>query len=108
MNALKAYCLYLYIMGVNGIAEAFLYGSINKEDLKLYRIFIFISTGFMNIIYFYIKLHKYLFNSMHCFYPIWIFGSNRSKLFKHGFYRPHKIFFKFIKRLSELQFALFI
>lgn len=45
VNALKAYCIYIYIMGVNGISEAFLYGSIKEKDLEQYRKAIFGSTG---------------------------------------------------------------
>jgi hypothetical protein len=39
-------------MGINGISEAFLYGSIKTEDLKYYRIAIFVSTGYIPLTFF--------------------------------------------------------
>lgn len=42
--ALQAYCLYEWVMGVNGITEAFVQGSIEADELKIYRIAIFLST----------------------------------------------------------------
>eukprot|EP01016_Furgasonia_blochmanni_P021492 TRINITY_DN2372_c0_g1_i2.p1 TRINITY_DN2372_c0_g1~~TRINITY_DN2372_c0_g1_i2.p1 ORF type:complete len:473 (+),score=60.03 TRINITY_DN2372_c0_g1_i2:270-1688(+) len=46
VEAFKTYVIYIYIMGWNGIAEAYLYGSIKKDELNYYRSAILMSSIF--------------------------------------------------------------
>ncbi|EAR82704.2 RFT1-like protein (macronuclear) [Tetrahymena thermophila SB210] len=44
--ALQAYCVYEWVMGINGITEAFVQGTIEKSELQTYRNAIYSSTFF--------------------------------------------------------------
>jgi len=39
------YCIYEYAMGLNGISEAYMYGTISSKQLEFFRIIVLGSTG---------------------------------------------------------------
>jgi O-antigen/teichoic acid export membrane protein len=44
VNALQMYCIYEYAMGLNGILEALLNGTIDAVQISAYRTFTFVTT----------------------------------------------------------------
>jgi hypothetical protein len=42
--AMKLFFFYIYFCGINGITEAFVYGSLSKEQISYFKRFVSIST----------------------------------------------------------------